>query len=72
MSVRFFFDLVCENEIIRDSEGVEAKDLEQALSEARSIVAEMVDDVNEINSGRFWSLIVRDETGSTVGCIEIK
>ena len=66
MSVRFFFDLVCGDEVILDNDGVEAMDLDQALAAARSAIAEMVDEVIEDGSGQPWAMIVRDETGSLV------
>jgi hypothetical protein len=72
MSPRFFFDLVCGAEPIRDQEGAEATDLDQALADARSVVAEMADEVAEANLGQSWTLIVRDEAGSTVGRLPIR
>jgi hypothetical protein len=72
MSARFFFDLVCGDEVIRDEEGVEARDLDQALTEARSTVAEMADEVAEDSSGQPWVLIVRDDTGALVGRLPIR
>jgi hypothetical protein len=67
----FFFDLVCGNEVIRDDEGVEARDLDQALAEARSVIAEMADEVIEDGSGQPWAMIVRDETGAFVRRLSI-
>lgn len=72
MSPRFFFDLECGAEVIRDDEGAEAADLDQALADARSIIAEMAGEVAEANPGEPWTLIVRDEAGSTVGRLPIR
>jgi hypothetical protein len=49
---------------ILDGEGVEAADLDEALTEARSVVAETADEVIEADPGRPWTLIVRDDAGS--------
>jgi hypothetical protein len=66
MTARFFFDLVCGDEVIQDDDGVEATDLDQALDEARSAIAEMADEVIGDGSGQPWAMIVRDETGAPV------
>jgi hypothetical protein len=71
MTALFFFDLVCGDEVIRDDEGVEARDLDQALDEARSVIAEMADEVNKANLGKPWELIVRNDTGVIVGRLSI-
>jgi hypothetical protein len=71
MTERFFFDLVCGDEVIQDDEGVEARDLDQALAEARSAIAEMADEVMEDGSGQPWAMIVRDETGALVRRLSI-
>jgi hypothetical protein len=71
MTARFFFDLVCGDEVIQDDEGVEARDLDQALAEARSAIAEMADEVMEDGSGQPWAMIVRDETGALVRRLSI-
>jgi hypothetical protein len=71
MSALFFFDLVCGDEVIRDDEGVEARDLDQALAEARSAIAEIADEMIEDGSGQPWEMIVRDETGVPLRCLPI-
>jgi hypothetical protein len=71
MSALFFFDLVCGDEVIRDGEGVEARDLNQALAEARSAIAEIADKMIEDGSGQPWEMIVRDETGVPLRCLPI-
>jgi hypothetical protein len=72
MTGRFFFDLVCGEEAIRDEKGVEARDLDQALADARIVIAEMADEVTEADLGQSWELIVRDDMGSIVGCLPIR
>ncbi|MDP4003676.1 hypothetical protein [Methylobacterium sp. NEAU K] len=72
MSARYFFDLVSGEEVIRDGEGAEAGNLDQALAEARSVIAEMADAVIEVDPDQPWTLIVRDEAGSVLGRLPIK
>jgi hypothetical protein len=63
---RFYFDLRKGQDFIRDDEGVEASDLEQATIEAQAVVDEMRDS-NELSSlGKGWSLVIRDKDGATL------
>ncbi len=41
MLTRFYFDLQNGSSSLRDHEGVEARDLDEAINEARSVIAEM-------------------------------
>ncbi|MGQ7695774.1 DUF6894 family protein, partial [Streptococcus suis] len=45
MPIRFYFDVESGRETIRDRDGVEAADLAEALTEARSVIREMADAV---------------------------
>jgi len=66
MLQRFYFDVDNGQEIVRDDEGVEAEDFEQALADARSVISEMAAELEVANLSGPCSLIVRDETGLTV------
>ncbi|KAA0122855.1 hypothetical protein CIW48_15550 [Methylobacterium sp. P1-11] len=72
MAPRFFFDVSNGVETILDDESVEAADLDEALTEARSVIAEMADEVIEANPDQSWVLIVRDEAGLVVGRLPIQ
>jgi hypothetical protein len=71
MPKRFYFDVNSGQETIRDNEGIEADDLEQALSNARSVLSEMADDLAAADISSPWTLVVRDETGLSVAHIPI-
>ncbi|PJI52793.1 hypothetical protein CTI14_37130, partial [Methylobacterium radiotolerans] len=60
MSERFYFDLESGEETIRDDDGVEVGSLDEAMAEARSVIAEMADEVCTAGPDRSWSLVVRD------------
>jgi hypothetical protein len=68
---RFYFDVGNGRETIRDAEGVEAEDLEQALADARGVIGEMADDLGTIDLDNPWTLVVRDETGLAVAHVPI-
>ena len=53
---RFYFDVGNGQETIRDDEGVEAEDLEQALSDARTVISEMADELGATGIGNSWTL----------------
>jgi hypothetical protein len=72
VSPRFFFDVSNGCQTISDEEGVEAADLNEALTEARSVISELADEVAEADLGQHWTLIVRDEAGATVGRLSIR
>ena len=72
MAARFFFDILNGKETISDREGIEASDVDEALTEARGVIAEMADEVAGADLDRRWTLIVRDGTGSVLGRLPIK
>ena len=72
MSSRFFFDVTNGEETIPDEVGVEAASLDEALAEARSVIAEMTDVAAGADPDPQWSMIVRDEAGSAVGRLPTK
>ncbi|KAA0123427.1 hypothetical protein SAMN02799622_02781 [Methylobacterium sp. UNC378MF] len=72
MSERFYFDVESAEETIRDEDGVEVISLDEALAEARSVVAEMADEVCAADPTRAWSLVVRDSSGRSVHRLPIR
>jgi predicted mannosyl-3-phosphoglycerate phosphatase (HAD superfamily) len=68
---RFYFDLDNNQVTIRDDEGVEAEDLEQALAEVRSVINEMANELGATDLDNPWTLIVRDETGLPIAHVPI-
>jgi len=68
---RFYFDVDNGQETIRDEEGVEAEDLEQALAEARDVIGEMADGLGIFDLHDPWTLVVCDETGLAVAYLPI-
>jgi len=68
---RFFFDVDNGQETIRDDDGVEAADLEEALAEARRVISEMADELGATDIDNAWTLVVRDETGLPVARVPI-
>ena len=72
MPERFYFDLVNGKETIRDEEGVEADGVDEALIEARSVIAEMADEEANTDLSGPWTMIVRDAAGAVVGRLSVK
>ena len=72
MSQRFFFDVSDGEETLPDKFGVEASDLTEVIVEARSVIAEMADEVVKSNPDRPWTLIGRDKAGLTVARLPIE
>lgn len=71
MIERFYSDLVSDDEVIRDSEGVEADSIEQAVAEAGRVIFEMRE-VNELPVNAMdWELRIRDEAGSLLTSIRL-
>ncbi|MBP1183041.1 DUF6894 family protein [Methylobacterium sp. PvR107] len=67
----FYFDVDNGKETIRDDEGVEAEDLEQALADGRSVIVEIADDLGVTDLNHPWTLVVRDETGLALAHVPI-
>lgn len=72
MAARFYFELANAEITLHDPTGVEAADLEEALFEARSVIAEMADEIADAHPGPPWTLLVRDEAGWLVGRFPIR
>ncbi|MCJ2094658.1 MULTISPECIES: DUF6894 family protein [unclassified Methylobacterium] len=72
MPIRFYFDVENGRETIRDHDGVEAADLAEALTEARSVIQEMAHEVCADDPGTAWALVVRDGTGTVLARLPIR
>ena len=72
MAKRYYFDIEAPGGLIQDEEGVEAFSEEQALRDARSVVLEMIDQLDEVGLSSDSILAVRDETGAMVGRIAFR
>jgi hypothetical protein len=70
--MRFYFDFENGHETIRDDEGVEADDLDQALDDAQSAIQEIAQELKHGALGDEPVLIVRDETGSSIARLPIQ
>lgn len=66
MSQRLYFDLTNGQDLIQDTEGVEAEVLGEAFEDAQSALTEMrrSGDANTPADG--WQMIIRDESGMTL------
>ena len=72
MPERFYFDVENGHETIRDAVGVEAESLDEALDEARSVIADMAGQVREAEPDSPWTLVVRNAAGFVVGRVPIQ
>ncbi|AIQ93030.1 MULTISPECIES: hypothetical protein [Methylobacterium] len=72
MAARFYFEIANAEETIRDLVGVEAAGLEEALIEARSVIAEMAEEITGGGREPLWTLLVRNEAGWLVGRLPIR
>lgn len=61
---RFYFDIFNDEKIIRDDEGVEAVNLEQALEDARIVLGQIADELGVASIDSSWTLIIRDQAGT--------
>ena len=62
---RFHFDLENGREVVEDREGVAASSLEEAVTQARAVIAEMRDADNVAEPGA-WTLVVRAADGAVL------
>ncbi|WP_233386047.1 DUF6894 family protein [Methylobacterium sp. C25] len=62
MPARFYFDMVRDDEVVRDEDGVEADDLDDVTKQAALCVEEMKA-AGELANGGGWCVVIRDETG---------
>lgn len=66
MTQRVYFDLINGRAAIRDDEGVEVQDLDQATEEARAVIDEMRAKNDLSSPEEDWSLVIRGEDGATL------
>lgn len=64
LAQRFYFDLRNDHDLIKDDEGVEAIDLDQATTEAQAALDEMRGASPADMSEARWQLDIRDEEGA--------
>ena len=62
---RFHFDLENGDEVIEDREGIGASDLEEAATQARTVIAEMRDNDELVEPGT-WTLAIREAGGAVL------
>ena len=62
---RFHFDLENGHEVIEDREGVGASSLEEAATQARTVIAEMRDN-DELAEPGTWTLAIREAGGDVL------
>jgi hypothetical protein len=66
-AMRFFFNLVCDDEMMIDDEGVEVRDIEHARIQAMKAIAELRQEGGtDLNEWSRWRLEVLDEAGDMV------
>lgn len=70
MGARYYFDVTDGADLIRDDVGEEANSPEQALEEARAVIAEMRER-DELPDGE-WEMVVRDAAGTLVGRLPVR
>ena len=62
---RFHFDLEAGDEIIKDREGVDASSLNEAVTQAQAIIAEMRD-ADDLAEPGVWTLAIRTAGGAVL------
>lgn len=68
---RFYFDLETDGELIQDTEGVKAKNLEQAIKDATLVIRDIIGESGHSGLGNNSVLVVRDQGGSVVALLPI-
>lgn len=71
MLKRFFFDVINDESIIVDEQGVDAANLEQALDDAKIVLGQIADELGASSIKDSWTLVIRDQSGMTVAHIPI-
>ena len=60
----FFFDVYVGNEVIRDDKGVEVSDLDEAVREAKAVLARMQANGDFKNIAKPWRMVIHDMSGT--------
>ena len=63
MPQRYHFDLEDGNEVLRDQDGVEASSLDEAVTHALAVIAEMRANGEIVEPG-VWRLVIRNGDGT--------
>ena len=71
MTSRFYFDLTNGLDTLRDDEGVEADDLDDATRQTQTVLDEISADGNASAVENGWHLIIRDESGATLKTLSV-
>ncbi|WP_375408133.1 DUF6894 family protein [uncultured Methylobacterium sp.] len=71
MVQRFHFDLTNGEELIRDTEGIEASGPDEAIEEARAALADVRGNEDAAVPTEGWQLIIRDASGVTLKAISL-
>ena len=71
LAQRYYFDLKNGRDLIRDDEGVDASGPDEAIEEAQAALDEMRRNDQGPAPIDGWQLIIRDESGMTVGAISL-
>ncbi len=71
-TMRFFFNLVCDDEAMIDDEGVEVRDIDHARVQALKAIAELRQEAGtDLAEWSRWRLEVLDETGDVVFALQL-
>jgi hypothetical protein len=65
---RFYFVIVTEAGLIDDPEGSVMSDLEEAMAEARDVVDDLSDEIDDPNA----VMEIRDDTGAVLGRVPVR
>ena len=68
---RFHFDLENGDEVIEDHEGIGASSLEEAATQARTVISEMRDN-NELAEPGMWTLAIREAGGAVLKRLSVE
>jgi hypothetical protein len=70
-TVRFYFDLIGADEVLRDEEGVEASDLAELRQEVISAIDEVRQRDDQMNRWADWKMHIFDERRSLVWIVAL-
>ncbi|GJD49257.1 hypothetical protein OPKNFCMD_1987 [Methylobacterium crusticola] len=71
MAQRFHFDLINGHDTIRDTEGVEADDFDEALRQAWTVIEEMRAQGELSDLAGTWQLMVRSADGTILATVPL-